>query len=46
MGFDIRKTQIDLAEPIKELGELPVKVHFDHGLEAEVMVIVSEEEEN
>lgn len=45
MGFNIRRTQIDLAEPIKELGEFPVKIHFEHGLEAEVTVIVSEEEQ-
>ncbi len=46
MGFDIHKTQIDLTEPIKELGEFPVKVHFEHGLEAEIKVIVSEEEQS
>jgi large subunit ribosomal protein L9 len=44
-GFDIKKSQIELAEPIKELGEFPVKVKFDHNLEAEIRVIVSKEEE-
>jgi large subunit ribosomal protein L9 len=44
-GFDIKKNQIELAEPIKELGEFPVKVKFDHNLEAEIRVIVSKEEE-
>jgi large subunit ribosomal protein L9 len=43
MGFEIKKTQIDLKEPIKELGEFPVKIHFEHNLEAEVRVIVVEE---
>jgi large subunit ribosomal protein L9 len=44
-GFDIKKSQIELAEPIKELGEYPVKVKFDHNLEAEIRVIISKEEE-
>lgn len=42
-GFDVKKTQISLKEPIKKLGEYPVTVNFDHGLEAEAKVIVSEE---
>ena len=43
LGFDIKKTQIDLLEPIKELGEFPVKIKFEHNLEAEIRVIVIEE---
>ena len=43
LGFEIRKTQIDLLEPIKELGEFPVKIKFEHNLEAEIRVIVIEE---
>jgi len=43
LGFDIKKTQIDLIEPIKELGEFPVKIKFEHNLEAEIRVIVVEE---
>jgi large subunit ribosomal protein L9 len=43
IGFDIKKTQIDLIEPIKELGEYPVKIKFEHNLEAEIKVIVVEE---
>lgn len=39
-GFDIKKTQIELEEPIKELGEFSIKVHFEHNLEAEIKVIV------
>lgn len=42
-GFDIKKSQIDLQEPIKKLGEYPVTINFDHGLEAEVKLIVAEE---
>jgi large subunit ribosomal protein L9 len=43
MGFEIKKTQIDLLKPIKELGEFPVKIHFEHNLEAEIKVIITEE---
>ena len=44
-GLDINKDQIDLKEPIKELGEFPVKVKFEHNLESEITVIVTREEE-
>lgn len=43
VGFEIKKNQIDLKEPIKELGEFPVKVKFEHNLEAEIILILSEE---
>jgi len=43
-GFDIKKTQIELAEPIKDVGEYPVKIRFEHNLEAEIRVIVQKEE--
>lgn len=42
-GFEIKKAQIDLIEPIKELGEFPVKIKFEHNLEAEIKIIVTEE---
>lgn len=42
-GFEIRKTQIELEKPIKEVGEWPVKISFAHGLEAEIRVIIEEE---
>jgi len=45
MGFNVKKNQIDLPEPIKTAGEFPVKIRFGHGLEAEVRIIVTEEEE-
>lgn len=44
-GFDVKKTQINLPEPIKELGEFPVKIKFEHNLEAEIKVIIIREEE-
>ena len=43
MGFDIKKAQIELEDPIKEIGEFPVKIKFEHNLEAEVQVIIIEE---
>lgn len=43
MGFEIKRNQIALEKPIEELGEFPVKINFDHGLEAEVRVILTEE---
>ncbi len=45
LGFEVKKTQIALEEPIKELGEFPVKIKFEHNLEAEIRVIVTKEEE-
>jgi len=42
-GFDIKKKQIKIPQPIKELGEFPVTLLFDHGLEAEIKLIVMEE---
>ncbi len=43
LGFEVKKNQIDLEEPIKEIGEYPVKIHFGHNLEAEIKVIITEE---
>ena len=43
LGFEIKKGQIILEEPIKELGEFPVKICFEHNLEVEIKVIVTEE---
>ncbi|MDD5145308.1 MAG: 50S ribosomal protein L9 [Candidatus Pacebacteria bacterium] len=45
MGFEVKKSQIELKEPIKELGEYPVKIKFEHNLESEITVIVTKGEE-
>jgi len=45
MGFDIKKSQLELENSIKEVGEFPVKVKFEHNLEAEIRVIIVEEKE-
>lgn len=42
-GFDVKKNQIDLPEPIKDMGEYQVKIKLEHNLEAEIKVIVTEE---
>lgn len=41
-GFEIQKDQIDLPEPIKEMGEYPLKINLDHGLESEITLSVIE----
>ncbi len=43
LGFEIKKEQIDLKEPISEPGEFPVKIKLKHNLEAEIKVIMTEE---
>ncbi len=42
-GFDIKKDQIDLEKPFEELGEFPVKLKFEHNLEADIKIIITEE---
>jgi len=42
-GFNVKKKQIKLAEPIKEIGEHEVTLELDHGLEAKIKIIVTEE---
>lgn len=43
-GFEVKKNQIKLEEPIKETGEYEIPLEFNHGLEAKIKVIVAEEE--
>lgn len=38
-GFEIKKEQVLLAEPIKEEGESAVKINLNHNLEAEITII-------
>ncbi len=42
-GFEVKKNQLELKSPIKELGEFQVKIEFEHNLEPEIKVIVTEE---
>ena len=43
MGFELKKSQIKLTEPIKELGEFPIKVGLEHNLEVEISLIITGE---
>jgi large subunit ribosomal protein L9 len=36
MGFDVKKSQIDLKDAIKQTGEFKLKINLDHNLEAEI----------
>ncbi len=42
MGYEVKKNQIKLEEPLKETGEFPVKIVLEHNLEAEIRVIITE----
>ncbi|MBU1015441.1 50S ribosomal protein L9 [Patescibacteria group bacterium] len=44
MGFELKKNQVKMEESIRELGEFPLKLVLDHNLEAEIRIIVTEEE--
>ena len=46
MGFEIKKSQIKLENPIKELGEFPITISLAHNLEAEIKVIITVEKNN
>ena len=39
MGFKIKKNQIDLKDPIQEIGEFPIKIKFEHNLEDRKSVV-------
>ena len=43
IGFEIKKSQVLLAEPIKTFGEFPIKIKLEHNLEVEIKVIITED---
>jgi large subunit ribosomal protein L9 len=43
LGFEIDKKQIKFEKPIKELGGHEVMILLNHGLEARIYVMVTEE---
>ena len=43
MGFEVKKSQVKLASPIKDVGEYPITISLDHNLEAEIKVVVTAE---
>lgn len=42
-GYNIDKSKIEISQSIEELGEFPVKIKFDHNLEPEITIVISEE---
>jgi len=44
LGRDVKKSQIIINRPIKELGEHQVKIKLEHNLETEITVLIIEEE--
>lgn len=44
LGINVDASQIDLNEPIKELGEFSINIKFEHNLEAEVKIIINSED--
>ena len=42
MGYDVKKGQIKLEEPLKESGEFSVGISLEHNLEAEIRLIITE----
>ncbi|MCX6791186.1 MAG: 50S ribosomal protein L9 [Candidatus Gribaldobacteria bacterium] len=45
LGYEIKKTQIEMPQAIKEIGEYSLKIKFDHKLESEVKLLVIENEQ-
>lgn len=43
MGFNVKKSQIILPKPVKEIGEFPIKLNLDHNLETQIRLIITEE---
>ncbi len=43
LGFEIKKSQIQLEQPLKELGDFPIKINLEHNLEVEITVIIMNE---
>jgi len=45
MGHKISLRQVTISEPIKKTGEYPVRIVFNDGIESEIQLIVSAEDE-
>ncbi len=46
LGFKIKKEQIKLENPIKELGEYEANIDLPHNLEAKIKIIIVEKNKN
>ena len=43
LGFDIKKEQIALDKPLKQLGEFPIKIELEHQLEVNITLLIEPE---
>ncbi len=43
MGFEVKKAQIDMENPVQEIGEFKIRIKFAHNLESEINLIITEE---
>ncbi len=44
MGFNVPEGSVNLERPIKQVGEHSLVLEFDHGLEANIRLVVEKEE--
>lgn len=42
-GIEIKESNIELKEPVREIGEYDIKIQLEHGIESELKLIVEEE---
>ena len=42
-GIEISESSIELDQPIREIGEYPINVSFNHGIEIGIKVIIEKE---
>ncbi len=42
LGFNVSKNQIEIKNPIEEMGEFPIKIKLEDNLEVEVKLIITE----
>lgn len=40
MGFEVKKSQVKLKEPIKDTGEFTIPINLEHNLESEIKLSV------
>lgn len=43
MKIEVKKSQVKLENPIKDIGEFPVSITLAHNLEAEIKVVITAE---
>jgi len=43
MGYEVKKSQVKLENPIKEAGEFTINISLEHNLEAEIKLTITAE---